>query len=495
MAFLDSNFILSTPLAQSLYHEVAATKGIIDFHCHLSPQEIAGDRRFANLHEVWLEGDHYKWRAMRANGIPEKYITGDATPWEKFQAWAATVPQTLRNPLYLWTHLELRRYFGIETLLDETSAKKIWDEANAKLADPALSARGILKKFAVEVVCTTDDPADPLDAHGQIRREQLEAGVGSGGGVGGDGGGADGGGGGGGGGGGFTTKVLPTFRPDKALTVGVPAAFNAWADKLAATANVDTASFGGFLAALAKRHADFRLAGGRLSDHGLERCFAADCTEAQATAIFDAVRSGKTPDAAEQEQFGAYMMLFFGELDAAAGWTKQLHLGPIRNTNADLLRRVGADAGCDSVGDFPQARALAWYLGKLAERDALPKTILYNINPADNYVFATMAGNFQDGVTAGKIQHGSGWWFLDQEEGMRGQLNALSNLGLLSRFVGMLTDSRSFLSYPRHEYFRRILCDLLATDVATGRLPDRRDYLDRLVADVSHDNAARYFGF
>jgi glucuronate isomerase len=472
MPFLDDNFILTTPLARELYHSIAAPKPIIDYHCHLPPQDVAADRQFANLHEIWLEGDHYKWRAMRANGIPEKYITGDASPWEKFKAWAATVPQTLRNPLYHWTHLELRRYFGINDLLDETTAKKVWDEANAKLATPEFTARGILKKFNVEVVCTTDDPADPLPYHEQIHRDQADPANAA-----------------------FTTKILPTFRPDKAFAIANPAAFNTWADKLGTTANHDTATLDGFLEALRLRHHAFHALGGRLSDHGLERCFAAECSDAQASALFDKVRSGIAPDAAEQEQFGAYMMLFFGALDAASGWTKQLHLGPIRNTNADLLRRVGADAGCDSIGDFPQARALAWYLGRLASEGNLPKTILYNINPADNYVFSAMTGNFQDGITAGKLQHGSGWWFLDQEEGMRWQINALSTQGLLSRFVGMLTDSRSFLSYPRHEYFRRILCDILGTDVASGRLPDRRDYLDRLVADVCHDNAARYFGF
>lgn len=465
MAFLDDDFLLPSLRARELFHKIAKPKGIIDFHCHLSPRDIAEDRSFSNLHEIWLEGDHYKWRAMRANGIPEKYITGNASPWEKFQAWAATVPQTLRNPLYIWTHLELRRYFGITDLLDETTARKIWDEAGAQLKSGGLSARGILRKFNVEVVCTTDDPADSLTWHEQIAAEP------------------------------FGTKILPTFRPDKAFALASPEAFNVWVENLAVAAAHDIGSFADFLEALSLRHHAFHALGGRLSDHGLERCFAAECSREQAESIFEKVRGGAAPDAGEREQFGAYMMLFFGGLDAQSGWTKQLHLGPIRNTNAALLRDVGADAGCDSIGDFPQARALAWYLGKLAAAGELPKTILYNINPADNYVFATMAGNFQDGVTAGKIQHGSGWWFLDQEEGMRWQINALSNQGLLSRFVGMLTDSRSFLSYPRHEYFRRILCDMLGADVESGRLPDRGDYLDRLVADVCHDNAARYFGF
>ena len=465
MAFLDKHFLLTTPYARALYHDVAASKGIIDYHCHLPPQDIADDRQFANLHEIWLQGDHYKWRALRANGVHEKFITGNATPWEKFQAWAGTVPQTLRNPLYTWTHLELRRYFGITALLEPSSAKKIWEKANALLKTPALSARGILEKFKVEVVCTTDDPADPLTHHEKIAAAKI------------------------------STKIIPTYRPDKAFALSNPAAFNAWADRLGETANHDTRTFSDFLDALKKRHDAFHAIGCRLSDHGLERCFAAECTDRQARDIFNEVRKGHFPDEAAQEQFGAYMMLYFARLDAARGWVKQLHLGPIRNTNPGLLQKVGADAGCDSIGDFPQARALAWYLGKLSAADTLPKTILYNINPADNYVFATMIGNFQDGITPGKIQHGSGWWFLDQEEGMRWQINALSNQGLLSRFVGMLTDSRSFLSYPRHEYFRRILCEMLGHDVATGRIPSRRDYLETLVANVCHDNAAAYFGF
>lgn len=465
MPFLDDNFLLATPLAQQLFHEVAAPQGIIDYHCHLPQKDVAENRRFANLHEIWLEGDHYKWRAMRANGIDEKYITGDASPWEKFQAWAATVPYTVRNPLYTWTHLELRRYFGINTLLDETTAKQIWDDANAKLKSDDLSARGILKKMKVEVVCTTDDPADTLDWHKKIAKD------------------------------GVATKILPTFRPDKAFGIANPATFKAWVEKLGAVAGMDTVTFSGFIGALKKRHDDFHAIGGRLSDHGLERCFAADCSDTQAKAIFEKVINGTNPDAAEQEQFGTYMMLYFARLDTEKGWTKQLHLGALRNVNARLLKQVGADAGCDTIGDFSQAKALAWYLGRLAEENTLPKTILYNLNPADNYVFGAMTGNFQEGTVPGKIQYGSGWWFLDQEEGMRDQINALSNLGLLSRFVGMLTDSRSFLSYPRHEYFRRILCAMLGDDVASGRLPDRPDYLRRLVADVCHDNAARYFGF
>lgn len=465
MSFLDENFLLGTPLARQLFHETAAPQGIIDYHCHLSPQDVAEDRQFTNLTEIWLEGDHYKWRALRAHGVAEKYITGDASPWEKFQAWAATTPHTLRNPLYIWTHLELRRYFGIETLLEEATAKEIWEEANTQLQAKELSARGILRKMKVETVCTTDDPADSLIWHEKLAEEWQE------------------------------TKVLPTFRPDKAFAIARPAAFRAWCEKLGVTANQDTDTFEGFLTALKKRHDAFHALGGRLSDHGLERCFVGECDAVQARMIFDKVWAGKIPESGEQELFGSHMMVFFARLDAEKNWTKQLHLGPLRNVNAKLLAQVGADAGCDTIGDFPQAQALAGYLGRLARENCLPRTILYNVNPADNYVFGTMAGNFQEGPGAGKIQYGSGWWFLDQEEGMRAQINALSNLGLLSHFVGMLTDSRSFLSYPRHEYFRRILCAMLGEDVATGRLPERMDYLQRLVRNVCHDNAARYFGF
>ncbi len=464
MDFLNDDFLLHTRTARALYHDVAKHLPIYDYHCHLSPKDVADNRVFKNLAEIWLEGDHYKWRAMRSNGVSEDLCTGNAEPYDKFLAWAKTVPQTLRNPLYHWTHLELRRYFGINTLLNEKTAPAIWEEANAKLRQPELSTHGILKKCRVAVVCTTDDPVDSLEHHKKIAAS------------------------------GIATRVYPTFRPDKALAVDRPDQFNPWCDQLATASGLDTGSFIAFLDAIRARHDYFHSLGGRLSDHGLEHAFATPCTDGEAARIFEKVRCGKPADLAEKHAFGTYLMLFFGRLDAEKGWTKQLHLGALRNNNTRLLKRVGADAGVDSIGDFPQAATLSRYLDTLDQRGHLPRTILYNLNPADNYVFATMIGNFQDGTIPGKIQYGSGWWFLDQLEGMRWQINALSSLGLLSRFVGMLTDSRSLLSYPRHEYFRRLLCQILGDDVERGELPADMALLGELVANVSYHNAARYFG-
>jgi len=463
-AFITDRFLLRTDAAWRLYRDHAAPQPVIDYHCHLSPQDIAANRRFENLADIWLEGDHYKWRAMRANGVPERYCTGDAEPYEKFLAWAATVPKTLRNPLYHWTHLELQRYFGIDDLLDSDSAPSIWERANARLATDALSVHGILDAFDVRVVCTTDDPADSLDAHHAIRASGLR------------------------------TRVYPTFRPDRALDVDQPAVFNPWVDRLAATANLDIVRFADFLHVLTRRHHDFHEAGCRLSDHGLVRCPVHPCTDAEAEATFDAARSGRAVDSVAAERFGAYMMVFFGRLDAERGWTKQLHLGARRNSSVRAMRDMGRDTGYDSIGDYPQADALGAYLDRLDQDGALPKTIVYNLNPADNYVLATMIGNFQDGSVPGKIQFGSGWWFLDQKEGMQWQMNALSNAGLLSRFVGMTTDSRSFLSFPRHEYFRRVLCNLLGDDIAHGEMPDDFTLVGGLVEDVCFNNAQRYFG-
>jgi glucuronate isomerase len=459
MSFLDENFLLSNDIARRLYHDYAKPQPVIDYHCHLSPKDIAENRRFANLFDIWLEGDHYKWRAMRANGVPEKYITGDASPYEKFLAWARTVPYTLRNPLYQWTHLELQRYFGITTLLDETSAPQIWEQANAALAD--LTARAILQKFRVEVVCTTDDPSDDLRLHRDLAQSK------------------------------FSTRVLPAFRPDKALSIGTPA-FETWAAKLASAANVDMRDLNSFLEALRKRHEAFHLLGCRLSDHGLEHCFAVPCSEKTAAAIFDKARAAQTITEEERTHFASFMMLFFGRLDAEKGWTKQLHLGALRNVNTLARQLIGADSGYDTVGDFPQIASLAAYLDLLARENALPRMILYNVNPADTFSFATLAGSFQDGVQPGKIQYGSAWWFLDQKEGITAQINALSNVGLLSRFIGMVTDSRSFMSYPRHEYFRRVLCDIIGRDVAQGELPNDDILLRRLVEDICYRNAKKY---
>ncbi|MEJ5368379.1 MAG: glucuronate isomerase [Bryobacteraceae bacterium] len=464
MAFIHEDFLLSTPAARRLYHEYAKDEPILDYHCHLPPKDVAENRRFANLFEIWLEGDHYKWRAMRAHGVPEKYVTGGASPKEKFLAWARTVPATLRNPLYHWTHLELKRYFGIEELLDEKSAERIWEQANALLAGESLRAWGILEKFRVRAVCTTDDPADDLRWHKQIAASGLK------------------------------TRVFPTYRPDRAFLVDQPEVFNAWLGRLAAAANVDIADFRSFLDALRKRHDDFHALGCRLSDHGLTVCFANPCSEEKASEIFEKARAFIPVSPEDQAQFASFLMLFFGRLDAEKGWTKQLHLMARRNNNSRRFRELGPDTGFDSIGDWPQMDALGAYLDLLESEGALPKMILYNLNPAWNYAFATMIGNFQDGSIPGKIQFGSGWWFLDQKEGMEWQLNALSNCGLLWHFVGMLTDSRSFMSYPRHEYFRRTLCNLLGEDIEKGLLPADYDLVGGMVKRICYANAERYFG-
>jgi glucuronate isomerase len=465
MSFIHDDFLLQTPQARRLYHDFAASEPILDYHNHLPPADIARDRQFANLFEIWLEGDHYKWRAMRANGVAERFCTGDADPYEKFLAFARTVPHTLRNPLHHWTHLELKRHFGIDTLLDEKTAPAVWEQANALLAQPEMSARGILNKFQVRALCTTDDPADDLVHHRAIAESGCE------------------------------TRVFPTFRPDKAMAVHDPMLFNPWVDRLAAQCGRDIGSFTALKDALRARHDDFHAIGGRLSDHGLDHCPTLFATDAEAAAIFDRARAGQAASASEREAVVGNLMLLFGELDAEKGWTKQLHLGALRNNNARLHRTIGADIGCDSIGDFSQARGLSAYLGRLDERNALPKMVLYNNNPNDNYIFATMAGNFQDGVLAGKIQFGSGWWFLDQKEGMEWQINALSNCGLLSRFIGMLTDSRSFMSFPRHEYFRRTLCNLIGQDAADGLLPDDEALLGNLVSRICFANARDFLGF
>jgi glucuronate isomerase len=465
MPFIHDDFLLHTKTARLLYHEFAATEPILDFHSHLSPRDIAANRQFANLTEIWLEGDHYKWRAMRADGVAERFCTGEATPREKFRAWAATVPQTLRNPLYHWTHLELQRYFGIDELLDERSADSIWEQANEQLATPGLTTQGILKKFRVTALCTTDDPADDLADHRTIAESKL------------------------------STRVYPTFRPDKALLVDQPEALGAWLGRLEQASGVEIRKLGDLLEALSKRHDAFHVAGARLSDHGLERCFAEVCPETEAAAIFEAALAGRAADGAGRAKFASFMMLFFGRLDVEKGWTKQLHLGAMRNNNTRRLRELGPDTGFDSIGDWPQARALAAYLDRLDAEQALPKTIVYNLNPADNYAVAAVLGSFQDGSAAGKIQLGSGWWFLDQKEGMEWQINALSNLGLLSRFVGMVTDSRSFMSFPRHEYFRRVLCNLLGRDVEAGEIPDDDTLLGPMIRHICYGNARKQLGF
>jgi glucuronate isomerase len=464
MSFIHEDFLLTTKTARRLYHTYAEDQPILDYHCHLPPQDVAGNRRFQNLFEIWLEGDHYKWRAMRANGFNEKYCTGKIAPYEKFLAWAKTVPYTLRNPLYHWTHLELKRYFGIEELLDESNAQRVWDQTNEMLATDELSAHGILGKFNVKAVCTTDDPTDDLACHKAIAASGLK------------------------------TKVFPAFRPDRSLNVHLPELFNPWVAKLEAVSNTEIGNFTDFVDALKKRHDFFHEMGSRLSDHGLNYPFADFPNAAEAGAIFDKARAGRAATPVQQARFASFMMLEFGRWDAEKGWTKQLHLGARRSANTRRLRELGPDTGFDSIGDWPQADALGAYLDRLDQENALPKTILYNLNPADNYVLATMIGNFQDGSVAGKMQFGSGWWFLDQKEAMTWQINALSNCGLLSRFLGMLTDSRSFMSYPRHEYFRRVLCDMVGHDVESGDLPDREDMTGPMIRNICYSNAKQFLG-
>lgn len=465
MAYPDQDFLLYSPTARRLFHEIADTQPIYDYHTHLSPREIATNHRWSNIAEMWLGGDHYKWRLMRANGIDERYITGEASPREKFQVWAETVPATLRNPIHHWTHLELQRYFDIDQLLSPETAEDIWQQCNARLAEPDFSVHGILNKFDVKMVGTTDDPADPLDDHLAIAETDL------------------------------ATRVFPTFRPDNAFNVDLPLVFNAWIDKLETVTDIGITQLGDLLAALHKRHDDFHAIGCRLSDHGFNHCPALPCDDADASIIFDKARTGQAATDEEREKFCFYLMIFLGRLDAARGWTKQLHLGAFRNVNPPMVESIGPDSGFDTIGDFSQGRPLITYLGALAAESAVPKIILYNINPADNYLFAAMTGAFQDGTIAGKIQFGSGWWFADQKDGMELQLNALSATGLLSRFVGMLTDSRSFLSFPRHEYFRRILCNLIGCEADRGELPDDFPALADLVTNVCSRNASSYFEF
>ena len=464
--FLSDDFLLQTESAKRLYHEYAEGMPIYDYHCHLPIREIAENKNFKNLTQVWLYGDHYKWRAMRTNGVHEKYITGDATDFEKFEAWAATVPKTLCNPLYHWTHLELKRYFGIDgKLLNAGTAKEIYDMCNTMLQTDAFSTQRLLQQMNVRVVCTTDDPTDSLEYHLKLKENNS-----------------------------YPVLVYPAFRPDKAMTVESAERFNAWVNQLEAAADTEIKDYTSYMDALHKRHDFFHKVGCRLSDHGIEQPYAYSYTEAQLRRIFTKVRSGEMLLESEIRQFKSAMLMELAVMDAEKGWTQQFHMGALRNTNARAMQQLGSDTGYDSIGDFEIARPLALFLDQLEHKGKLTRTILYVINPKDNELVAAMIGNFQDGITPGKIQFGAAWWFNDQKDGIIRQINALSNMGLLSRFIGMLTDSRSFLSYPRHEYFRRVLCNLLGNDMENGELPNDLEMIGSMVKDICYNNAVNYFG-
>jgi glucuronate isomerase len=465
MEFLNENFLLQGATAQRLYHDYAKEMPILDYHCHLPPQQIADDHRFANLTQAWLYGDHYKWRAMRTNGIDERYCTGDATDREKFEKWAATVPFTLRNPLYHWTHLELQRYFDVHTLLSPSTAAGIYEECSQLLRTPELSVKGLLRKMNVAAICTTDDPVDTLEFHFRLNEE----------------------------GGGM--PVLPCFRPDRAMEVSNPATFAAYLNRLEGAANIAISSWDDFLYALQDRHDFFASMGCGLSDHGLEEMYTEDFSGIEIESIFNRIRAGKQLHEYEQRKFKSALLLHLAEWDWEKGWVQQYHLGALRSNNTRKRSQTGPDSGWDSIGDFQQARSLAAFLDRLDKDGKLARTILYNLNPADNEMMATMIGNFNDGSMPGKVQFGSAWWFLDQKDGMIKQLNALSNMGLLSRFIGMLTDSRSFLSYPRHEYFRRILCNLFGTEIDNGELPNDVAWIGKIIQDICYYNARSYFSW
>jgi len=464
-AFIDDNFLLQTKTAEKLYHEHAKKMPIIDYHNHLIPEQIANNKQFENVTQPWLYGDHYKWRAMRTNGVDEKYCTGNASDWEKFEKWAETVPYTMRNPLYHWTHLELKGYFGINEILNVNSAKNIYDRASEMLQSQEYRVHGLLTKMNVEVLCTTDDPIDSLEYHRNISTQYLRF------------------------------KVFPAWRPDKAMAVENLDAYNKYIDKLAEVSGVEINNYKALIQALRKRHDFFAEQGCKLSDHGIENFYAEDYTDSEIESIFSKARQKKELSGIEILKFKSAMLYDMAILDHEKGWTQQFHIGALRNNNSRLFKKLGPDTGFDSIGDFSIALPMTRFLDKLDSNDKLAKTIIYNLNPSDNEIVATMIGNFQDGTIPGKIQFGSGWWFLDQKDGMEKQIDALSRLGLLSRFVGMLTDSRSFLSFPRHEYFRRILCNTFGNDIENGELPNDIQFIGGLVEDICYNNAKNYFKF
>lgn len=462
--FITEDFLLENKFSQRLFHEYAAQMPIIDYHCHLPPNEIANNRQFENLTKIWLDGDHYKWRAMRTFGIDEKYVTGNASDKDKFIEWGKAVPYTLRNPLYHWTHLELQRYFDIDTLLNADTANDIYDEATAKLQSPEYSCQSLIKKMNVEVICTTEDPIDSLDHHTTIKNSD------------------------------FDTTVSTAFRPDKAIVISSET-YLEYIEKLSTVSKVTINSYKALCDALLVRLDYFEENGCTLSDHGLSYVPFRTFTDAEIEIIFQKRVAKKQLSLEEDEKFQTSILLFLCEEYHSRGWIQQFHLGALRNNNARMTRILGPDTGWDSIGDFSQARTLSGFLNALDAKDKLTKTILYNLNPADNEVLATMIGNYNDGKVKGKMQFGSGWWFLDQKDGMTKQLNALSNMGLISCFIGMLTDSRSFLSYPRHEYFRRIVCNLFGQEMQRGELPQDFELVGKIIQDISYNNAKAYFKF
>ena len=464
--FLDENFLLQSDTAELLYHEYAKNMPIIDYHCHLPPADIANNTVFENISQAWLYGDHYKWRAMRTNGIDENFITGNQSDWEKFNKWAETVPNTLRNPLYHWTHLELQRYFGISEVLNPTSARAIFDQSSAMLHTKEFSVRNLLKKMNVKLVCTTDDPTDNLEFHNKLKDDA-------------------------------TAEVLmvPAFRPDNAMNVTDTVVFLSYVAKLEKVCNVSISNFSDFIQALKNRHDYFDSMGCKVSDHGLEEIYADEYSDAEIDLIFEKLLKGLALDIVSQRKFKSAMLVYFAEWDCEKGWTQQFHLGAIRNNNTRMMQKLGPDTGWDSMGSFNHGKPLSTFLNNLDKNNNLAKTILYNLNPADNEMMATMIGNFNDGSMPGKMQWGSAWWFLDQKDGIIKHLDVLSNMGLLSRFVGMLTDSRSFLSFPRHEYFRRILCNLLGNEIENGELPNDIPWVGKVVQDICYHNNKNYFNW
>lgn len=461
--FLDENFLLNSKTAEILYHDYAKAMPIFDFHCHLSPKEIAENKRYRNITEIWLGGDHYKWRALRANGVEERFITGDASDKEKFLKWSETMPQCIGNPLYHWTHLELKRFFGIEKLLSPQTAEEIWEQSNALLQTDEFTAQGLIKRSNVKAICTTDDPVDSLEYHVAIANDTD-----------------------------FGVKVLPTFRPDKSFNIDKEG-FCDWLTNLADVTGMEINTVAAVKAALLQRLEYFHTVGCRISDHALDPIVFADASEAQVNAVFQKALQGEALSDVEINQYKTHIMVFLGKQYTRLNWVMQLHIGVIRNTNSRMMRRLGPDTGFDATADYMIAKPLAQFLDALEQTEELPKTILYCLNPRDYDVLATIAGSFQ-GSIPGKMQFGSGWWFNDQKDGMIRQMTTLANIGLLSRFVGMLTDSRSFLSYTRHEYFRRILCNIIGEWVENGEAPNDIELLGTMVKNICFTNAEQYFG-